>query len=330
MTIKELAALTGISKSTISRVINKEAGVKESTRRKVLDAIEQYDYHPNLIARGMISGAIPMIMAIVGDIQTPFFTQIFSGLQAVFDDKGYSLVVFDCGYDPQREIDAILRAKAGRLCGIIPMTGFQFPSVIKTLEKCDQPVVLVNCHRSHQQFDRVYGNDFETGYAATGALIAAGNKNIIYFTGDSKHSVISSEREQGYIEALQDNGIIVDRSLILQGNLKEDSGYKLAEECAKRYGYPLSICCNNYLMGLGVSSYMHMQGKIPNKDYHLAICEMPPLYYDKVEFIYAGIDCSKLGKTAAQIMLERLNGSQLPPKVQMITDIELHTAADIK
>ena len=82
-TIKELSAITGVSKSTISRVINNDANVSEKTRRLVLDAIQETNYTPNIIARSMITGKLPIVLIIVGDILNYHFAKTVVGIEKV-------------------------------------------------------------------------------------------------------------------------------------------------------------------------------------------------------------------------------------------------------
>lgn len=139
------------------------------------------------------------------------------------------------------------------------MTGFSSELVNLELKEADCPVVLLNCHRDNDLFDRIYGNDFRAGYQATQALIARGYRKVYHFSGNSASSVISSERERGYRQAMQDAGLPITHEMILTGDLRQEGGYQLAQICLNGQD-PIAICCNNFLMCLGAMKYAQQPG----------------------------------------------------------------------
>lgn len=102
-TLKELAMISGISKSTISRVINNDPNVKAETREKVLEYVKKLDYKPNLVARSMVTGNLPLVLVIVGDIQNDYFARIVTGIESVLSEKDYLPVIFSTMYDEEKE-----------------------------------------------------------------------------------------------------------------------------------------------------------------------------------------------------------------------------------
>ena len=324
ITIKDLAAASGLSKSTVSRVINHSPNVKPETRERVMEAVEKLGYQPDILARGMITGMLPMVLVIVGDIQNHYFTQALAGIETTLEDQGFMVVVFDSSYDPERIVTSIHMAKTCRFAGIIPMTGFGSKRVISTLQDLDCPVILLNCHRDHVAFDRIYGDDFGAGYAATRALLRRGYRQIYHFSGNSTESFISAERERGYLAAMKEAGISVDGSMVLRGDLRQDSGARLAARCLKSAKSQVALCCNNFLMCLGAMNYAQQHGLVMWKDYGMAICEQPPVFFMKSEFIYAGPKLREIGRAAAQLLLDRINHPGRKPAVQPFPMLDIY------
>lgn len=323
-TIKDLAAASGLSKSTVSRVVNNAPNVKPETRERVMRAIEKLDYRPDILARGMVTGTLPMVLVIVGDIQNHFFTQSLAGIKETLQKKDFMVVVFDNGYDDRREAEAIQKAKICHFAGIIPMTGFSSELVNQELREAGCPVVLLNCHRESGQFDRVCGDDYRAGFCATQALIKRGYRKIYHFSGNSAASHISAERERGYTEAMQEAELSVTSGMILQGDLRQAGGYALAKQCLKGTGEPAAICCNNFLMCLGVMNYAEERGLVPQRDFGLAICEQPPSFYEKTNFIYAGPRLQDMGKTAAELLLDRIHNPAVERRTEILSSLEIH------
>lgn len=306
VTIKDLAAASGMSKSTVSRVINNAPNVKPETRERVMEAVQKLGYQPDILARGMIAGMLPMVLVVVGDIQNHFFTQALAGLEAKLEEQGYMVVVFDSNYVHEREVSSIRMAKTCRFAGIIPMTGFGSEEVKEALRESDCPVVLLNCHRENDFFDQIYSDDYGAGYAAARALLERGYQRIYHFSGSSRTSFISAERERGYRAAMADAGMPVAEDMVRQGNLRQDSGFQLARQCLDRADGGTAICCNNFLMCLGVMDYAQQRGLVMWKDYGLSICEQPPVFYQNSPFIYAGPKLREIGEAAAELLLARI------------------------
>ena len=323
ITIKDLATFSGLSKSTVSRVINNAPNVKPETRERVLRAIEKLGYQPDILARGMVTGSLPMVLVIVGDIQNHYFTQSLAGLASRLEQSGFMVTVVDSGYEHEREVTSIHMARICHFAGIIPMTGFSSELVNLELKEADCPVVLLNCHRDNDLFDRIYGNDFRAGYQATQALIARGYRKVYHFSGNSASSVISSERERGYRQAMQEAGLPITHEMILSGDLRQEGGYQLAQICLNGQD-PIAICCNNFLMCLGAMKYAQQQGMTIWKDYGMAICEQPPSFYGNSEFIYAGPNLQEIGKSAADLLLERIVHPGKPPESRLYPGLDIY------
>ena len=324
ITIKDLATFSGLSKSTVSRVINNAPNVKPETRERVLQAVEKLGYQPDILARGMVTGSLPMVLVIVGDIQNHYFTQSLTGLASRLEQSGFMVTVVDSGYEHEREVTSIHMAQICHFAGIIPMTGFGSERVNLELKQAGCPVVLLNCHNENDLFDRVYGDDFQAGYQATKELIARGYRKIYHFSGSSNISFISAQRERGYRQAMKDAGLSVADEMVQPGDLRMECGYQLAERCLKGEE-PAAICCNNFLMGLGAMKYAQQQGMSMWKDYGLAICEQPPSFYgNNSEFIYVGARLQEIGKAAADLLLERIVRPDKPQEARMLPDLDVY------
>ena len=314
VTLNDLAAATGISKSTISRVINNEGSVKPSTRERVLTAVEELGYKPNVIARGMITGSLPIILAIVADIQNHFFTEMLSGLEPLIRESGYYLVVSSSSYDHEQVVSLINGAVSGHFAGIIPMTGFGSKKVIHALEKADCPVVLLNCHRTINEFDRIYGDDYMAAFLATKRLVSQGYERIVYLSGNSRTSVLNAIREAGFKAAMDEVGREWKEGVIFRNDFSLRSGYEFGRKHVRK-GESIGICSNNFLMSEGVRQYLLTQGMSAKSDYGLAICEAPPQYYHDGDMISAGIDLNALGQSAAKLILNRLSNPHKPAEI---------------
>lgn len=311
VTLKDLEAASGISKSTISRVINNDPNVKQETRDRVWEYVHKMNYKPNIVARSMITGRLPLVLVIVGDIQSDYFARTVVGVEKVLSDRGYMPVVYNSMYNVEKEKQFISMAKNFQFAGLIPMTAFNTEQLEDVLQDVSCPTVLINRDVRKIQLDEVIGDDFESGYLATKQLIDNGHRKIVHISGDSRHSTVSRKREQGYRTALEDHGIPVDESLIFKGDLDVKSGYKLAGEI---FSIPdvTGICSNNFLMWIGTIRYGRTIGKHLLKEYDLACCECVPELYEKERIAYAGPDLEAMGQKAAEFLIKRIENSDEP------------------
>ena len=311
-TIKEISALTGVSKSTVSRVINHDANVSDRTRQLVLDAIEQTNYTPNFIARGMVTGRLPIVLIIVGDIQNYYFARTVVGIETVLSRTEYLPVVYNSSYDEQKEKNLLEMAKNFGFAGVIPMTATSSLGLFKIFEDINMPMVFINKKLKRSSYDAVFANESEASYIATSELIKNGNRRIAYISGQNAKSRTSREREQGFREAMEDHGLEADSSMIYSGYLDFDSGYRIAKDIFEKTD-ATAVCSNNYMMAAGVLKYAGEIGKKPFEDFEIACCESVSELYSR-EIIYAGPDLQLIGEKAAELLLKRIKGSDEPPQ----------------
>jgi LacI family transcriptional regulator len=309
VTIVEIASKLGLSKSTVSRVINNDPHVKAETRENVWQMIKELDYTPNFIARSMIKGSLPLVLVITGDIQNHYFAKMITGIEKALTEKEYMSVVYNSKYDPEQEKKLIKMTKHW-FAGIIPLTSGRDGNLEECLADVDCPVVLINRENKKLNVDEVCGDDFNASYKATKELIDNGHRRIGYLSS-ARITTVSTKRLLGYCTALEDNGIPVDNSLIVEGNLDMASGYKLGEILLTRSSVT-AICCNAFLMALGVARYGRTVGKAVSVDFDVACCECVPELYEKANFVYAGSDLEAMGEKAASILLKRIEKHDAP------------------
>lgn len=328
-TLKELAMISGISKSTISRVINNDPNVKAETREKVLEYVKKLDYKPNLVARSMVTGNLPLVLVIVGDIQNDYFARIVTGIESVLSEKDYLPVIFSTMYDEEKEKKIFEAVKYFKPAGMIPITGTSSAEFEAILKNTDCKTVLVNKDSAKLRLDEVLVDDFEAGYAATKILIDNGHRCIAHMSGNSERSSISKGREQGYRQALEDTGITVREELIFRGNLAMKSGYSLAEEIFQHKEIT-AICSNNFLMSMGLIRYGRTIDRHLLKEYELSCCEIVPELYEHERISYAGADLESIGGKAARILLSRIEGSDEPRQKIFYSASKIYNAARYK
>lgn len=105
VTITDIARIAGVSVATVSRVVNnKSKGVSEETRKRIWQLVEEYNYQPSAMARGLVTGTSKIIGLIIPDITNPFYPVLAKGVEDYASEKGYHMILCDGGNDPHKEL----------------------------------------------------------------------------------------------------------------------------------------------------------------------------------------------------------------------------------
>lgn len=204
-TILDVAVEAGVSKSTVSNVVRGIPGVSESTRRRVLTAIEQLGYRPNVIARQLVKRRTNILGVVVGDLSNPFFAEMAKLIERHAASRGYTAMFCNTEGDSDSEIAGVETLLEYRVAGIVFLAfSGESRTMRETLEH-HVPVIFVAC--SEDWGDVVSVDDAQGGRLATRHLIASGHKRIAYLSVPELEERSDLARLQGYGDALHAAGL---------------------------------------------------------------------------------------------------------------------------
>ena len=242
MTIKDIARLSGVSITTVSRVLNNRPDVSAESRRKVEAVIESTNYIPNNSARDLVRTGSNNIGLVVRGVSNPFYIDIIRAIERAVTEAGYTLVMqqIDSGKDEVSHGAIMQREK--RLRGIIFLGG-QFDYTPEKVASITVPFVCCSYANHYgtlpkESYSSVSIADEATAYEAVRYLIACGHTRIAALIPAIDDHSISQLRYEGYVKALRDHGIDADPALVLctggydirnayetvKGELARDSG----------------------------------------------------------------------------------------------------------
>src|SRR5215468_11415042 len=118
MTLEQVAKRAKVSTATVSRVLNNLEVVKESTRKRVLQAVEELNYHPNLHARSLAGGKSRTIGMIVSNVSNPFFVDVFRALEAAARDRHYDVLIEHTDYRTEQLMGSVRSMLGQRVAGL--------------------------------------------------------------------------------------------------------------------------------------------------------------------------------------------------------------------
>lgn len=202
-TIHDVAQKTGLSVTTVSRVINNRGYLSEATRRKVLEAMNELDYQPNEIARSLLKKQSNLIGLIIPTVSNPFFSQMAAAIEASAYESGMKLLLCNSMMDPAKEKEYIEMMKKNRVDGII--MGSHTLQVDEYLN-LNHPLIT---------FDRKIGNDIpyiasdneRGGRIAAQLLIDKGCRKIAHICGNLSLDMLSNKRTSGFLEVVKQQQI---------------------------------------------------------------------------------------------------------------------------
>ena len=253
ITMQMIADLAGVSLKTVSRVVNREKGVRSETRERVEAIIKETEYEPNPSARGLASARSWLIALLYDNPSTAYIIALQNGALAGCRDHGYSLLIHPCDHLDDDLVGKIRTlARQSRLDGLLltpplcDMTG-----LLDMLDERGLKYVRISPleHSSRSPF--VYADELQAAYRMTEYLISQGHTRIGMITG-YPHRSGTEMRLKGYRQALADNHIEPDEELIVPGDYTFESGEAGARRLLRGPGRPTAIFASNDYMASGV------------------------------------------------------------------------------
>ncbi|MFQ7646671.1 LacI family DNA-binding transcriptional regulator [Ruthenibacterium lactatiformans] len=327
-TISDIAKKAGVGKATVSRVINKSGYVKEETREKIVQAMEELNFIPSATARNLSFRQSNAIGIVFPEITTPFGIGILKGVGRVIEKNNLVMIVCNTDVTPEGDIVALKQLREQRVCGLLFVSAVEYGDDEKSryvkslLSSLSAPVVLVDRYIPGTDFDGVYSENLAGAYAATEALIHAGHKRIGSAVGNlGLH--IGRSRLLGFKQALEDNGLEFNEDYCIFGRGEMQQTYEKAKAFLQNKDLPTAMFASNDLSGKGLLRAIHEKGlRVPDEMAFIGFDPIDGYIYGK-EYSCLNRDAAELGEKAAEILMKRLK-EELPeePKV-------LHLSSDL-
>ena len=251
--IKKIAERARVSIGTVSNVISGNRPVSVALTKRVRAAIRELDYHPNHIARSLKVKQTKMLGMIIPDITNPFYPEVMRGAEDASRERKYLLVTANTDEKAEREENVISVLRSHRVDGLLIAVapGGGAMAHIKNAADAGTPVVFLDRAPRGGKLDSVTIDNAKGAQDCVRHLIRLGHRDIAIITG-SLALEIGRQRLSGYEAALKEAGIKIRRSMILEGNFREDAGYRLAKEILIRQHRPTALFISNGVMTLGV------------------------------------------------------------------------------
>lgn len=304
-TIKDVAALAGISYTTVSHVLNKTRPVSEQVRIKVEAAIAELDYVPSAVARSLKARSTATIGLLVPNSVNPYFAELARGIEDGCERKGYCVILCNSDDDPQKQRSYLRVLLEKRIDGLIVASVGEDADLQGSLASVRTPMVIVDRALEGVEADLVR-IDHELGaYLATQHLLQLGHQAIAYIGGPASTSV-AQLREAGYRRALGEAGVPVAREWIVNSDFTSLGGYAAAAQLleGKR---PTAIFAGNDMIGIGVlRAAAERNICVPSELSVIGFDDIQLSRYVFPALTTVGQSIRELGESAAALLLSRI------------------------
>jgi LacI family transcriptional regulator len=229
LTLEQVAQLAGVSRSTVSRVINEHPSVRPEVRERVWKVIRAKNYQPHQAARTLVTRRTNAIGLIIPEAVTrlftdPFFPQLTQGIAEVCNQRGYHLMLTLMTASTDR--DALYRRilYSGQLDGVIVASAQLNDPIVPRLQESRHPCVLVGHHPDYPKLPSVDVENVIGARNMTDYLIGLGHRRVATITGPLS-SIAGRDRLEGYRQALAQASLLYDETLVAHGDFTEGSGF---------------------------------------------------------------------------------------------------------
>ncbi|MCC7368684.1 MAG: LacI family DNA-binding transcriptional regulator [Chloroflexi bacterium] len=312
VTIRDVAAKSGVSANTVSRVLNGKQDVSPVTRERVQAVIDELGFRPNNLARSLLRRQSHTIGHVVTDCTNPNTAQQIRAIQDVTTREGYSVVLFDTNERADRQTQSLHLLEGQVVDGIILTPARSEDDGLAKFVGRGNRLVLLNRDVPGLDVDRVMIDNRAGARAAIEHLIELGHRRIAYITGRPEISTVS-ERLAGYQDALAAHGITLDPHLVCRVEIDVEAATEATGKLLGRRRRPTAIFAYNDLMAVGALVAIRAAGLRVPEDISL-VGHDDILYapYLQVPLTTVAQPTREMAETAARLLVARVRGDTAP------------------
>ncbi|HHY14658.1 MAG TPA: LacI family transcriptional regulator [Firmicutes bacterium] len=260
-TIRDVAKLSGVSISTVSRVMNTPEIVSDEKRKKVKQAILELGYTPNALARGLIYKQTHTVGVLIPDISNNYASELVKGLEDAGHRAGISLIICNTDRDPKRMVHYFEVLKQKQVDGIVFTSEFFGDEYARIAKQMRTPLVLAATRANAFDLPTVKIDDEQAGFDAVKYLVQKGHSDIVMISGPEDDLVAGLPRYQGFWRG--------HRELLARGDLagrvefadfRYEGGYKAMQKLYHRHSALTAVFCASDEMALGAISFLAERG----------------------------------------------------------------------
>lgn len=312
--IKDVARIAGVSTATVSRVLGNSAHIKEKTRQRVMEAVEQLNYRPNLIARSLRVQKSAKIGLVVSDIRNPFFTAISRAVEDSAYDQGYSVLMCNTDENPEKEEMYLNLLHDENVAGIIFSPTQQFSARLKSY-KTNIPFVIIDRIVKGGQVDMVLLDNVTAAYELTIHLIENGYRKLAGLFGNT--STTGQERNKGFRKALNEHLLKPLAESFIPPRIH--NGYETVSALLDQTDIPDAIFTSNSLLTAGAfQAIRNHKLRVPEDVAIVGFDETTWGAMVEPPITLIAQPTEEIGRTATELLFQRIKEPTRSPKTVIL------------
>lgn len=249
-TIADVAALAGVSTATVSRALSRPGLLREATLARVMGAVRQTGYMPNVAARNLRGRRTMVVLVVLPDIANPFFADVLRGIEDALSAHGYGLLIGDIGPNSEKQAQMVGFVQAGQVDGVILLNGHVPSKGGRDMTAYGVPMVAICEAIPGASFPQVEVRNRESAREAVEHLAALGHRRIAYLGGPERN-ILERERQAGFRCGLAARGLPAEPAYFFTGDFTLAAGAAAAGRFLATRRRPTAIFAANDEMAIG-------------------------------------------------------------------------------
>jgi LacI family transcriptional regulator len=313
--LKDLALHLNLSVSTISAALQNRDDISEATRLRVFAAVKKFGYHPNSLARSLVTRKTNVLGVLVPDLSRSFFAEVLKGIDSVTSTAGYNLLVCNTEENAAREEEMFRMLLSNQVDGVLLASAHEPNDTVwrKVLLGLSIPIVLIDRRLPGLNF--VGGDDTGIGFKATRHLHEQGYRRIAHIAGP-RAVTTAVGRLSGYRRALATLKLPFDESLVIESHYHEESGgYAAMQRLLKLPSPPNAVFAASDPIAIGaLQAALEAKLRLPADFGLIGVGNHRYGRFLKVPLSTVDQQRSQIGHLAAELLLESMEKKRARPK----------------
>lgn len=311
VTIKDVARLSGVSLSTVSRILNNSKPVNDDVRKKVQAIIDQTGFKPNALARSMILKKTKVLGVLITDISNRYYGELVRGIENTAAESGYSIMLFDSNYDSSLERKYLELMHEKMVDGAIVYTRSSLDDFGGFFERTRMPVIFSNIQPSSGH--TITLDNYGMSYKAVEYLLRCGHRSIACIHASQDDEGSGRDRFLGYQAAIRDAAIELNVNIVRVGDYSMKSAYECTQEIILS-GVPFSaMFVVSDEMAIGAMAALFDNGlKVPDDVSIIGFDDIDYAQFCRPKLTTVHQPIYKTGVIACELLLKLISGEKIP------------------
>lgn len=325
ITMKEIAKKLGVSVSTISRALKDSPELHPETKRKIVEAAKEMNYHPNLLAQSLRISRSKTLGVIVPEITSHFFASCISGIQDAANKRGYNVMICQSNESLEQEKANIRTLVSSQVDGLLISLSRETNQFDHLYELYNREINFVLFDRVHEEIpvSKVTFNDAGGAYQVVKHLLENGSRRIVYVSGP-EDLYISKKRKEGYLKALEEFDLVFDSDLVKISDLTTQDNIKIASEIAEMQPRPDAVFCMIDPVAVDVLTQWKTLGvKVPGDIALAGFTDNPTAAVVEPPLTTVAQPGYEMGKLAVSHLLDQLDGIASEDPISIVLETTL-------